>query len=371
MAKSAGKQVIQLPFYVRASLILTGLFVLISMLALGKSILVPLIFSIVISIILSTIVDFLESKKVDRVLAIWITLFVAALVVALIAVWIISQFNIFVDRLPEMNDKFDVLQEKFSQWFSQNFGVNPRKTSEWIDSARTDLTTMSTERIGNTITTMGNAVIILILIPVYIFLILYYQPLILDFIHRFIGDGHESDVKIVLGESKSILKAYFAGLLVELVIVSILNSIGLIALNVESAILIGILGGFLNMIPYLGGIIMLGLSMLMALLSNPDPKFAIYAAIVFFVIQIIDNYFLIPKIVGSRVKINALVAVVAVIAGGAIWGIPGMFLALPITAILKVIFDRIEPLKPWGLLFGDTMPPAVRIKFLKRKPKST
>src|SRR5688500_5370987 len=111
MAKSSGRPVVQLPFYARAALILTGLFVLISMLALAKSIIVPLLFSIVLSIILSTIVDYLESKKVDRVLAIWITLFFSALVVVIIAMGILSQFNSFLDRLPEMNDKFDVLQE--------------------------------------------------------------------------------------------------------------------------------------------------------------------------------------------------------------------------------------------------------------------
>jgi predicted PurR-regulated permease PerM len=366
MAKISDRPVIKLPFYARASLIIVGLFTLLTMLSLGRSIILPLLFAIVFSILLSTVVDFLEQKKVDRILAIWITLLFAVLVLGLITTWTISKLNLFVDQLPELNAKFDVLQSKFAAWFSENFGVSARKTNDWMNSARKDLTTMSSERIGNTISTLGNAVIILILIPVYIFLILYYQPLIIDFIHRFVGDGHEKDVVIVLGQTKSLLKAYFAGLLIELVIVSVLNSVGLLILDVKSAILIGILGGFLNMIPYIGGIVMLGLSMLMAMLSNADPIYGLYAAGVFFVIQIFDNYFLIPKVVGSRIKINALVAVVVVIAGGAIWGVAGMFLSLPLIAILKVIFDRIEPLKPWGYLFGDTMPP-VRIKFRRRK----
>ena len=106
--------------------------------------------------------------------------------------------------------------------------------------------------------------------------------------------------------------------------------------------------------------------MLMAMLSSPDPSIAFLAAGVFFVIQLIDNYVLIPKVVGSKVKINALVAIVVVIAGGAIWGITGMFIAIPLTAILKVIFDRIEPLQPWGFLMGDTMPP-IRIKLTRRR----
>ncbi|HUR30807.1 MAG TPA: AI-2E family transporter, partial [Saprospiraceae bacterium] len=369
MSKLANGPLVRLPFYAKASLVIMGLFFLLSMMALGKSIIVPLLLSIVLSILLSTLVDFLEEKKIDRVVSIWISLFIAAFVCALILIWVISQFNSFIDRLPEMNEKFDVIQGHFAEWFSENFGVAERKTNQWIDSARADFTTLSAERIGDTISMLGSAVIIMILIPVYIFLMLYYQPLIIDFIHKFVGDGHSHDVRAVLGQTKSLLKAYFLGLLIELVIVSILNSIGLMILDVESAILIGVLGGFLNMIPYIGGIIMLALSMLMAMLSNPDPSIAVYAALMFFVIQVIDNYFLIPKIIGSRVKINALVAVVAVIAGGAIWGIAGMFIALPLTAILKVIFDRIEPLKPWGFLFGDTMPP-VKLKFRRKKAAS-
>ena len=361
---------IKLPFYARASLILTGLFVFISMMALGKSIIVPLLFSIVLSILLSTVVDFLESKNIDRVVAIWITLFVFLLIVVLIAAWIIARFNLFIDTLPELNAKLDVLQESFAKWFNDSFGVSSKETIKWFTMVRTDLTTMSAERVGDTISLVGNALIILILIPVYIFLILYYQPLLINFVHQFVGENHQKDVGIVLGQTKTLLKAYFAGLFIELIIVGVLTSIGFIVLGVESAILLGILGGLLNMIPYIGGIIMLGLSMLMAMLSNPDPKFALYAALIFFFIQLIDNYWLIPKVVGSKVKINALVAVVVVIAGGAIWGVAGMFLALPMIAIIKVIFDRIEPLKPWGFLFGDTMPP-VRLKFRRRKKPTT
>ncbi len=368
MAKVAkNENVVNLPFYAKASLIIIGLFVFVHMLALGRSIIVPLLFAVVISILLSSAVDFLVSKKIDRTLAISISLLATLALGALLIVWLISQANLFVDALPELNAKLDVLQKEFASWFAQNFGVGARKTNDWISSSRKDLMSLSADSVGNTISTIANALIILILIPVYIFLILYYQPLIIDFIHRIVGHGFREDVGIVLGQSKTLLKAYFVGLMIELVIMAILNAIGLLALGVEYAILIAIIGAILNMIPYIGGMIMLGLSMLMAMLSNTDPKYALYAAAVFFVIQLIDNYILIPKIVGSAIKINALVAVVVVIAGGAIWGIAGMFLALPLIAIIKVIFDRIEPLEPWGFLFGDTMPPMVRLKFRARK----
>ena len=171
----------------------------------------------------------------------------------------------------------------------------------------------------------------------------------------------------MLGQTRSLLKSYFAGLLIELVIVAVLSSVGLLILRVEYAILIGIIGALLNMIPYIGGIITLGISTLMTMLSHTDPIYALYAAGLFFLIQIIDNYILIPKVVGSKIKINALVAIVVVIAGGALWGISGMFLALPLIAIVKVIFDRIPAMEPWGFMLGDSMPPMIRIKLRRRR----
>jgi predicted PurR-regulated permease PerM len=66
------------------------------------------------------------------------------------------------------------------------------------------------------------------------------------------------------------------------------------------------------------------------------------------------------------VQLNALISVIAVLIGGAFWGIPGMFLSIPLTAIMKVIFDHIEPLKPWGFLLGNIVPTTSKFSFIKK-----
>jgi len=371
MIKSPDGQVIKLPFYARAALILTGIFIFIAMLCIARSIILPLLIAVIISILLSIVVDYLVMHKVDRLLAIVITVLTFVLLILLLLFMIYTKVGVFTDALPELIKKFDELQAETVKWLSDHIGMKSAKLNYWINEARADLTGMSGERLGNTIQTLSKAVVLLVLIPVYIFLLLYYQPIIIDFIFRFVGDGQEEEVGIVLGQTRSILKGYFAGLLIELVIVAVLNSIGYLILGLDFAILIGILGAILNMIPYIGGLITLVLSVLVVLLTKDDPVYAIYVALVFLVIQLIDNNFLVPKIVASKVRINALVAIVVVIAGGVMWGVAGMFLAIPLTAILKVIFDRIEPLKAWGFLMGDTMPPMVRIKLRKKKSSSS
>jgi predicted PurR-regulated permease PerM len=84
-------------------------------------------------------------------------------------------------------------------------------------------------------------------------------------------------------------------------------------------------------------------------------------------IQFFDNHYITPKIVASKVKINALMAVIVVLIGNAVWGLPGMFLAIPLTGILKVIFEHIDQLTPWAFLLGDTMP--VSEKYILIFPK--
>lgn len=367
MTKNTDQVAIRLPFYARVTLIFVGLFVLITMMSIGQNIIVPLLFAAILSILLSTIVDALVKIKVNRIVAIAGTIIVAVLIGALFTIWISSKATLLIDAYPLLVEKFDKLQQEIVTWASWNIGIDAEKITVWINESRADLMKLGGGSIGKTLASVGGVVGVILLLPVYIFLLLYYQPIIIEFFHRMAGKEQLKEVDIILGQTKDILKGYFAGLLIELVIVAILNAVGLLVLGIQFAIVIGILGAVLNMIPYIGGAITLVGTMLIALLTKDDSIYALYVALMFFAIQIIDNNFIMPKIVGSKVKINALVAIVVVIAGGFLWGVPGMFLAIPMTALMKVIFDRIPALEPWGFVLGDTMPPMVKLKIPRKR----
>lgn len=147
------------------------------------------------------------------------------------------------------------------------------------------------------------------------------------------------------------------------------RTIGLLILGIEYALILGIFGALLNLIPYLGSIIAASLPMIIAVVTKTSPWFALLVLALYIFIQFIDNNFIVPKIVASKVKINALASIVAVISFGALWGIAGMLIAIPLTAIAKLIFDHIDPLKPWGYLLGDTMPTTLSIKPILKKLK--
>ena len=142
----------------------------------------------------------------------------------------------------------------------------------------------------------------------------------------------------------------------EALAVAALNTIALLILGVKYAVLLGVLGAVLNILPYIGGIIAIALPLIIATITKTGFETQLGIVIAYLVIQFIDNHFLVPLIVSSRVKINALVSIVIVLMGGALWGLPGMFLSIPFTGVLKIVFDQIPDLKPWGKVLGDEVP---------------
>jgi len=174
-----------------------------------------------------------------------------------------------------------------------------------------------------------------------------------SFIINVFDKKHTDKIVEILQEIRLMIQQYLAGLIAEMACVAFLNSIGLLLVGAPYAVLLGVIGAILNLIPYIGGIIAMFLTGLITLTNTGDSSKMLLALGVYLVVQFIDNNFLVPRMVGSRVKLNALISLVAVLIGGALCGIGGMFLSLPFMAMLKVIFDRIDELKPWGNLFGD------------------
>jgi predicted PurR-regulated permease PerM len=309
--------------------------------------------------------------RINRVIAILITLLLTFLVIASFGVFLFSQVSKFSESWPILVDKFtDILNQSITN-ASGYFDINPKNIHEWITKTKDELINISTTgaAIGQTLATIGSSLMALFLVPVYVFFILFYQPLLLVFIHKLFATKNQHQVNSIVKEIKNLIQQYLVGLIIEGILVATLDSIALSSLGIEYAILLGIIGALLNVIPYIGGIVAVALPMMVALVTKSTAWYAIYVLILYYLIQLIDNHYFVPIIVASKVKINALFSIIIVIAGNALWGITGMFLSIPLLAIAKLIFDHIEPLKPWGFLLGNTMPPVLKIKpfFIKNK----
>jgi predicted PurR-regulated permease PerM len=355
----------ELPFYAKTTFILVGIVALLGIMYIAKGIIIPIVFAIIIAILLHPVVNFLVKKKINRVIAIIISLLLIFIVIAAFGALIISQASRFTESWPILVEKFTGMLNQIITEASEYFDVNPQKIHDWISKTQGELLNKGAAAIGKTLVTVGGIVVVLFLVPVYIFLLLFYQPLLLDFIRNVFGKSNHSQVNAIVTETKTVIQRYLLGLVIEITIIGILEIATLLILGIDYAILLGVIGALLNLIPYIGGLVAVALPMIVALVTKESGWSAIYVLIIYYIIQLIDNNYLVPKIVASKVKINALFSIIAILVGNAIWGIPGMFLSIPLLAIVKLICDHIEPLKPWGLLLGDTMPALLKMKQIR------
>jgi predicted PurR-regulated permease PerM len=357
----------KLPLYLKTSVLLIGFIALIAILYIGRSIIVPVVFAVIIAIVLHPVVNLLVKFRINRVAAILITIIAAFALVAAFGALFISQVNRFSEKLPDLIDNFTRTLNQAISWVSGSFEIRPQKIHALLAKIQGELFNTSGAAIGKTLVMLGNGLVILFLIPVYVFLILFYHPILIGFVHRLFGEGDRVKVGAIVSQIKSVIQRYLVGLVIEAGIMVALNTAALLILGIPYAFLLGLIIAVVNVIPYIGGIIGVALPMVVAIATKESGWYAVYVLIVLYIIQLIDNNYIVPKIVASKVKLNALFSIIVVFVGNAIWGIPGMFLSIPMLAVLKLIFDHIESLKAWGFLLGDTMPPIVKIKKLFKK----
>jgi predicted PurR-regulated permease PerM len=360
---------LKLPFYGKAIIFIIGLFVIFTILYIAKRIIVPLIFATIIAIVLHPVVNFFVRLRINRILAIAITLLLTFLVLGGFGLILFSQANRFSESWPILVEKFTSMLNSTISDAADYFNKDPQMIHDWITKTQGELINTSSAAIGQTIVILGNGLLVLFLIPFYVFMILFYKPILIEFIRRLSGSNYETRVKEIVTQIKTVIQRYLVGLVIEAVMMAVMNTIALLMLGIEYAFILGILAALLNVIPYVGGIIAVALPMMVALVTKSSPLYALYVLIAYYIIQLIDNHYIVPYVVASKVKINALFSVIVVLVGNALWGIPGMFLAMPILAIVKLICDHIEPLKPWGFLLGDTMPPLLKIAGIINKIK--
>ena len=356
-----------IPGYIRYSILILGILASGFIFYIGQDIIIPLLFAMLIAILLDPLVTFLQRIKIPRLVAITLAILLSFLILSGLVYFIFIQLSVFNESLPMFTEKFNHVLDQSKNWISGEFNISIESINAQLDKWGKSIFEESGALIGNTLSTITDLIIVWLLIPVYVYLFLYYQTLFLTFIDRASDKKNQETISEVLIEGKKMTQSYLIGLLLEIIIMSVLNSAGLMILGIEYAILLGIIGAFLNVIPYIGGVVSTALPMIVALVTKDSISSPLLVLGVYILIQFIDNNFLIPLVVASRVKINALISIVVVLIFGALSGVSGMFLAIPLTAIIKIIFDRIDSLKPYGLLLGVEVP--VNSNFIKKLKK--
>lgn len=343
----------QQPFYFRFTMVLFMVALIALFIYVGSDLVVPFALSMLIAILLMPVCNFFQRKGLPRVLAVLLALLAAAAFAGGIIYFLSSQIASFFNDFDQIKKGINVHLNTLQNWIRQRFGISFSEQEDMVNNVLASMKDSGQGAIGNTFASLSNIVIIITLLPIYSFLLLYYRGLIRQFLIDVFSNTPKNDVATILNESRVVVQSYMVGLITELIIVAVINSVGFLVLGIKYAIFLAVFAAVLNVLPYIGMLIASIFCMLITLTTSTDIRDPIWVLVVLLVVQFLDNNIIMPNIVGAKVKLNALMTIVGVVVGGLLCGIPGMFLSIPTIAILKIIFDRIEDLKPWGRLLGD------------------
>lgn len=347
------------PFYLKFGVSLLAIGLLAAGLVLATDIVIPILFAILLATLLLPVVKFLSRKGCHKIISILIPVLLTFVTFAALLYLLSTQIMHFLDDAPALKERFVDLGNSFQKWVNEHMNITVSKQNEYIKDTVADIKQKSPQVVGKTLGSLTGVLAYVVLLPIYTFLILYYRETIKQFIIGVFKHGTEEEVRDVLLQSSTIAQQYVTGLLIETTIVFTLNSVGFLIIGIKYAIFLALLAALLNLIPYVGMLVANIFCMVITLVSSDEPNKVLWVGVVLAVVQIIDNNFTMPWIVGNKVRINALVTIVGVLVGGALCGIPGMFLAIPGLAVLKVIFDKVPSMRPWGILLGDQLPDSV------------
>jgi predicted PurR-regulated permease PerM len=316
----------------------------ITALILTKDIVLPIAFAAIFSVVLLPLASRIE-RRTGRILSIVIVLLCTLVAVSLIFWFVVSQLSKLVQSLPDLEDRFSVFISSISDSIDQKLNITTHEQTQMLKDGLKNLSTYA----GSLLLSTSYLAYFFIQLPIYIFLFLFYRDRFKDFILA-LRPGSELKWK---DEVQVVVRGYISGLSLVVFIAGVLNSVGLLILGIDHAIFFGFLSGTLTMIPYIGITIGAALPTLMALLTKDSGWYALGVVGIHGFVQFLEGNFITPKITGSRISVNALAAILALLVGGKIWGIAGMILAVPALGILKIILSYSASLKPLVILLGD------------------
>jgi predicted PurR-regulated permease PerM len=318
----------------------------------GQGILKPLAFASLLAILLISPSRFFEKAGFPRGIAALISLLLAFVVFFIIFYFLSTSIISFKQDLPLLLQRLSDAMVDLEKWAQKKFHISTEKMQEFVNTSTNDALPSASYIINTTLTTVSSGIFLTIIIFIYTFLLLLYRSLIVKFFCSLMAKEHTERIHTVLGKIRYMIKSYIVGLFIEMAVVAALNAAAFFMLGVRYALLLAIISAIFNIIPYLGIFMACVLSVLITFTTDSSST-VIGVIISLIVIHMIDSNILMPKIVGSKVKLNALATIIGVITVSALWGIPGTFLAVPIIAVLKAIFEEVDGMQPFAMVMGD------------------
>lgn len=319
-----------------------------------KFYLAPLTLGVLFAYLLFPIANFFEKRGVARIIANLIAIIIGLTIIYGVGFFIFKQFKVFLSDLP-------ALKQHASSNINRMFGVIERSFEIQTGELRIELIKLiqdffeSPGKIWqNAFGATFNTLFTVFIMPVYIFFLLYYRDKFRQFILMLVPTNRHAVAERIIDDVNTVTIRYMTGMFIVVSILVVVNSIGFLIIGLNYAIMLGALAAIMNFIPYYGTIIGYSFPLLFAFFIMDSPYYAFWVLIQFIIVQFSENNILTPNIVGSHVNVNPFMIILAITLGGVVWGIPGMFIAVPVVTVMRVLGENIDELSPLGFILGQS-----------------
>ncbi|MCT3758980.1 AI-2E family transporter [Elizabethkingia anophelis] len=341
------------PFYLKLASVLISIMILGYLAIQGQDLIIPMVMGLLFAILLVPVCNFLEKKlRFNRSISAIVVSVLGLALIGFILYLIGVQTTSFSEDWPAFQKQITAAFDSIQDWIADKFGVQKHKQLTYINNLAQKSLSTGTVIVEKMLKSITYILMLIGLTFLFTLFILIYRRQLVRFIIMCFADKHKAVVMDVVNSIQYMVKKYLIGLIIQMVLVTILSFIAYTIIGIKYNFLLAIITGIFNVLPYLGILIatVLGVFVTFATSSAANVLWVLVGMVA---VHAVDGNIIMPKIVGSQVKLNSLIVIIGLIVGESIWGVMGMFLTIPIMAIAKIIFDRVEDLKPWGYLMGD------------------
>lgn len=318
-----------------------------------SQIFMPFLFALIISLALLPACQRLEKVGFNRFFSIATVLVILVIIASGLGLFFYWQFKNFVSDLPALSEKFTKLIGNTINTLEETLNIQIDNPAEKAFENISSLVQTGSGLIQNTFNTVSQVFTFIVMVPVYTFFILYSRNRLRAFIQDQARRGRSNDYLGLVEKVKDSVKDYLKGMSLVILIIAILNTVGLLLLGINYAILLGVFSALLTVVPYVGVVIGAMLPVFVALITKDSLLYPIAVVGLYAIIQFLEGNVITPRVLGNTVHLNPLVIILGLVMAGFIAGIPGMIIAVPVLAIIKIIFEHSKSLKSVALLLGE------------------
>jgi predicted PurR-regulated permease PerM len=343
----------KLPLTIRIPCYLLSIVLGIILLVYAKDFLLPIILAALLSLLLYPLFNRLTKWKLPTVLSVIVTMLIVLVVIITTALIISKEISMVVTDIGNSSGKINEKIASLQNYISARFKVDSATALNWLSNSKEKLLSVSGEIASGALSITTNFMGNLVIVMVYVFCFLLYNRSFRDFAYSLMASERQDEASSLISHIQKLVQNYLLGLITVIFIIGVCNSVGLLIIGVDHAIFFAFFAAMMTIVPYIGIFLGAFLPIVYILLTKDSIWPAVGVFGVFATVQFLESNFITPKIVGSKVSVNPFVAIVALLIAGEIWGIPGMLLSIPLTAILKLLLDSRPKTKAIGYFLGS------------------